>query len=244
MTAGEADQQARIPTLRDLTEKKAAELAQTISLYKAGKQDAAKAMVLSGCRPALSMNSIQQLISQMINSEVSLEASRATRYKASIRNSIASIYLSSLIAIIGLILLAYYIIRQIELRESDSALDIRVREEWFRVTLTSIGHAVIATDPKGNVTFLNPVAEKLTGTTLDNAKGRLIQDVFPIYNEHTLKEAENPVSKVLSLGRVVGLANHTVLRNIEGILIPIEDSAAPILGMTKSCWVWFWYFAT
>jgi PAS domain S-box-containing protein len=114
-----------------------------------------------------------------------------------------------------------------DLREKH-ALELRAREEWFRVTLTSIGDAVIATDKHGKVTFLNPVAETLTGTTLEKVKGKDIREVFPIFNEVTNQPVEDPVKKVISLGRVVGLANHTVLQNVNGTLIPIEDSAAPI----------------
>jgi PAS domain S-box-containing protein len=113
------------------------------------------------------------------------------------------------------------------LRELHAA-QIKQREEWFRVTLTSIGDGVIATDERGKVTFVNPVAERLTGTQLSQARGKLIEEVFPIFNELTLQPVENPVGKVLALGHVVGLANHTVLRHRDGSLLPIEDSAAPI----------------
>jgi PAS domain S-box-containing protein len=79
------------------------------------------------------------------------------------------------------------------------------------------------------VTFLNPIAEELIGIQMTHAQRRPIQDVFPIFNESTLARVENPVDKVLELGRVVGLANHTVLQRSDGVMIPIEDSAAPIL---------------
>ena len=102
------------------------------------------------------------------------------------------------------------------------------REEWFRTTLTSLGDAVIATDRRGFVTFLNPVAEHLIGIDMEQARGKAVQDVFPIFNETTHLPVENPVVKVMELGIVVGLANHTVLQRSDGTLTPIEDSAAPI----------------
>jgi PAS domain S-box-containing protein len=139
----------------------------------------------------------------------------------------ACICLASLIAALGLIVLAYYIFRETKLRERH-AQQILEREKWFRVTLTSIGDGVIATDEQGCVTFFNPVAEQLTGIDLGDAKGRSVQEVFPIFNETTHQVVENPVKKVMTLGCVVGLANHTVLRRSDGTLIPIEDSAAPI----------------
>ena len=102
------------------------------------------------------------------------------------------------------------------------------QQEWLRVTLASIGDAVIATDTHGRVTFLNPVAEELTGWTQGGAQGRLLEDVFVILNEQTRQPVENPVEKVLRDGVVVGLGNHTVLIARDGTQRPIDDSAAPI----------------
>ena len=104
------------------------------------------------------------------------------------------------------------------------------QRERLRVTLASIGDAVLTTDTEGRVTFLNSVAESLTGWTHDEAVGRPLEVVFEIINEHTRTPVENPVSKVLRDGRVVGLANHTVLIAKDGTERPIDDSAAPIRG--------------
>ena len=104
------------------------------------------------------------------------------------------------------------------------------QRERLRVTLASIGDAVLTTDTEGKVTFLNSVAESLTGWTHDEAVGRPLEAVFEIINEHTRIPVENPVSKVLRDGRVVGLANHTVLIAKDGTERPIDDSAAPIRG--------------
>lgn len=226
LTADNPREQARIPDLRTLSNKKLAELALTISLYQAGKPDEARAIVLSDVG-LVYMNDIHQIVAQMTQEEDSLDVFRRAGYEQSIRSTIASIYLASGIAAVGLILLGWYILREMDLREKH-AIEIRAREEWFRVTLTSIGDAVIATDKNGKVTFVNPVAEALTGTCLANAAGRQIHEIFPIFNEYTQQVAENPVRKVIALGKVVGLANHTVLQHADGTLIPIEDSAAPI----------------
>lgn len=101
-------------------------------------------------------------------------------------------------------------------------------KERAQVTLHSIGDAVITTDSNGNVEYLNPVAEKLTGWNLDEVKGKPVQEVFHIINEETRGAVTNPVDKVLSEGSIVGLANHTLLINRHGDEIAIEDSAAPI----------------
>lgn len=99
---------------------------------------------------------------------------------------------------------------------------------WFTTTLRSIGDAVIATDDTGLVRFMNPVAEKLTGHLEDEARGLPLEQVFRIFSERARQPVESPVTKVLREGRVVGLANHTVLRHKEGRDIPIDDSGAPI----------------
>jgi PAS domain S-box-containing protein len=163
----------------------------------------------------------------MQTEEAGLEAIRVGSYQRSVRITNACIVLAAAIACVGLILLAYFILKEQKLRERHT-LEIRNREERFRVTLTSIGDAVIATDRDGVVSFFNPVAEELTGIKRADAVGKEIAAVFPIFNEFTGKTAENPVVKVMKEGVVVGLANHTALRHIDGRMTPIEDSAAPI----------------
>jgi PAS domain S-box-containing protein len=110
----------------------------------------------------------------------------------------------------------------------EHAAVVREERERLRVTLHSIGDGVIATDAEGRVTLLNPVAEELTGWTGTRAIGLPLPQVFAIVNEETRLEVENPVSKVLREGTVVGLANHTVLIARDGRERPIDDSAAPI----------------
>ena len=105
---------------------------------------------------------------------------------------------------------------------------LREEREWFQTTLSSIGDAVIATDAEGRVTFINPVAEKVTGWQLREAVGQPLQTIFHIINEQTRAPAENPVVRVLAEGLVVGLANHTILITKGGYEYAIEDSAAPI----------------
>ncbi len=108
----------------------------------------------------------------------------------------------------------------------------REKEKWF-VTLGSIGDAVITTDVRARVEYMNPVAESLTGWPLSEAAGRPVSDVFDIINEITRNPPESPVEKSLRQGTVVGLANHTVLRHRAGIEYAIEDSAAPIRDSTE-----------
>jgi PAS domain S-box-containing protein len=106
--------------------------------------------------------------------------------------------------------------------------DLVREKELLATTLTSIGDAVIVTDDQGKVTFLNHEAERLTGWASDEASGRPLNEIFHIINERTRQPVENPVEKVIRMGGVVGLANHTVLIAKDGREIPIDDSAAPI----------------
>src|SRR4051794_22321281 len=110
--------------------------------------------------------------------------------------------------------------------ESQEAL--HQERERLRVMLTSIGDAVITTDTDGRVTFLNPVAESLTGWSNGDAQGISLDTVFKIVNEETRATVENPATRALREGVVVGLANHTLLISKDGTERPIDDSAAPI----------------
>ena len=105
---------------------------------------------------------------------------------------------------------------------------VAAAEERLQATLVGIGDGVIATDDRGRVTRVNPVAEALTGWTEAEALGRPLGEVFAIQDEHTRQPAENPVPRVLRDGRIVGLANHTLLVTRDGRETPIDDSAAPI----------------
>ena len=112
------------------------------------------------------------------------------------------------------------------------------RRELFRVTLRSIGDAVITTDTRGCITDLNEVAESLTGWSHNDAIGQSLDRVFNIVNEVTRQPVENPATRALREGVVVGLANHTLLIRKDGQECPIDDSAAPIrneFGYVSGC---------
>lgn len=116
-----------------------------------------------------------------------------------------------------------------DITELVAAREALLREkELLATTLASIGDAVIVTDADGRVTFLNEEAERLTKWKSAQAAGHLLPEVFRIESEHTRQPVENPVEKVLRLGGVVGLANHTILIAKDGTETPIDDSAAPI----------------
>lgn len=220
------NQLQRLSELKDLTRQKLTELGSTIALRDAGRQEDARKAVLGGSGRSL-MESIRRVLGEMRSEEQRLEASRANESQLSIRRSILALIFATLIAIIGLAVFAEALRREIRAtdRESARVQEFRVR---YETTLRSIGDAVISTDTSGKIVFLNSVAEAATGYRLDEATGRPVVEVFAIFNEQTGQATENPVDIVLRKGRVVGLANHTVLKRRDGSIIPIRDSAAPI----------------
>jgi len=133
-----------------------------------------------------------------------------------------------------------YILKPFQERELHTTIEIALykhmmerrlkeSEQWLATTLNSIGDAVIATDSQGFVIFMNPVAVALTGWKEEDAAGKPLKWVFHIVNEETGREVEDPATKVLREGVVVGLANHTVLIAKDAKRRPIDDSGAPIL---------------
>ena len=120
--------------------------------------------------------------------------------------------------------------QEISDRES---IQLKLIEEKERaeVTLSSIGDAVISTDIKGIVDFINPAAEQLTGWKSNEAIGQPLEMVFDIVNEATRIKCENPVVRCIRENKIIGLANHTILISRQGVDVAIEDSAAPIRNL-------------
>ena len=108
--------------------------------------------------------------------------------------------------------------------------ETRVFEEKERaqVTLQSIGDGVITTDANGCIDYINPVAADLTGWDVRSARGKPITGILTIINEQTRASVDNPVTRCLQEGRIITLADGSVLINQNGDEIPIQDSVAPI----------------
>jgi PAS domain S-box-containing protein len=137
---------------------------------------------------------------------------------------------ADILRLVGFTLVALLINWLIQARQR--AVATAYQQERFRITLASIGDAVIATDAAGRITLMNPVAEALTGWTAAEASGQDLAAVFRIINEMTRQEVESPAMRVIREGVVVGLANHTLLIARDGAEIPIDDSGAPIHDAT------------
>jgi len=132
-----------------------------------------------------------------------------------------------------------YIVKPFDDKELHTAVEMAIykhkiesklkeRESWLSIILLSIGDAVIVTDTEGNIQFMNDVAHSLTGWRHEEAIGKPLVGIFNIINEKTGKKVEDPVTKVIREGRIIGLANHSVLISKDGTEIPIDDSGAPV----------------
>ena len=143
-------------------------------------------------------------------------------------------YLSRVIGVYAVLVTLFGLLTEFPLllhRERESLARVATEREWFQTTLASIGDAVITTDAQGRVSYLNAVAEELTGWRNQEASGLPVERVFKIVNEQSAQPASNPVEVVLQQGLIAGLTNHTALMTKGGLAVPIEDSAAPISGM-------------
>lgn len=128
-----------------------------------------------------------------------------------------------------ILLTASYLLIKRQLRDAEeSRRALQHSEQNLAITLRSIGDAVLSVDREGHVSGMNPVAERLTGWSMDAARGRPVAEVFNIIDERTRQVADMPVAKVLATGRIHLLANHTTLLARDGTETPIADSAAPI----------------
>ncbi|MEM7531012.1 MAG: response regulator [Chloroflexota bacterium] len=119
---------------------------------------------------------------------------------------------------------------ELALYKHASEQEIVKNEQRLATTLHSIGDAVITTDADGLIEFVNPIAAQLLDYTQDEIKGHPLSEIFIVINEKTGETTSSPIQRVLTEGVVIGLANHTLLVNKNGHRIPIDNSAAPIMG--------------
>jgi PAS domain S-box-containing protein len=186
--------------------------AQTIVRSRQGKQQ---------------MDEIRSLVGEMEGEEQELLVQRNRKSTGAYHFAVTSGFLTALagLAVVG----AFVWLLQRSLTARDKAARLlQEQRQWFQTTLASIGDGVIATDKRGRVTFLNCVAQSLTGWNEEEAKGQPLDAVFHIINENSRQPVENPAHRVFREGTVIGLANHTILFSKHGHEFPIDDSAAPI----------------
>ena len=220
LSVADADARTRFEEIEQLARAKMEELARTISLREAGQSEAALQVVLTD-EGKRTMDRLRQLTEEMQAREGSRYRQYLGRERSARRLSLWGGGTVSILAIALLALLGFIVRR-------DTA-KVRASEEQLATTLRSIGDAVIATDARGLITLMNPVAESVTGWLAADARGASLDAVFRIINEETRNTVESPVAKVLREGGIVGLANHTLLIRRDGSEVAIEDSGAPIL---------------
>jgi PAS domain S-box-containing protein len=236
LTADNPAQQANLASLDDLVPQKLDELKASIAARENEGPDVAARMVPTN-RGKQIMDRIRAVTEAMEAEENRLLSERKTQEERAVR-AVTLTAVSALVFALCLMLSATVLLNVAVRRRGRETADRMAAEAAaaavtesaarLRVTLTSIGDAVIVTDGRGRVTLLNAVAQALTGWTDEEAAGRPSDDVFVIVNEQSRRPAENPVLRVLREGVITGLANHTLLIAKDGRQIPIDDSAAPI----------------
>jgi len=230
LIADNSAQTVRLLRLEQLATERLNVLQRGIGMYQA---DPDKARVLQSSRQNLLsgegkrvMDAVRAQISEMQDSERALLARRESKARISARTALITTAIALSLGLLLVVMAIWLFASNIAMRQRAADV-VHAERERFRTTLTSIGDAVIVTDAQGRITLLNPVARTLTGWGED-AIGRPLEEVFRIVNESTRGAVENPATKVIRRGRVVGLANHTVLIARTGGEVPIDDSGAPI----------------
>ena len=230
LTSDNPSQQKRMQILEPLVEKKMAELQRTIDLRKNEGSAASNKVLLEGSGKRW-MEQIRGVLAEMAGEETNLRAVRTQEMTKALARTASIVVAGNLLS--GLILVLVFVLLSRNLSERKRAQEALAKsEKWFSTTLASVGDAVIATDMNGTVTFMNSVAQSLTGWSQAEATGKSMDLVFDIVNKEARRPVENPVKKVFREGKVVGLADHTLLLSKDGKEFDIEDSAAPILTDT------------
>ncbi len=212
--------------LKALVNLKMEEMQGTVELARAGQKDAAINTVKNGSGREM-MDELRSMFAEL---EMHLDIAREGAHALDVRVTFFRTATFLMIALINLAFLAwaYRRIRREMSLQYVATLETKRQKEILGVTLSSIGDGVIITDTAGQITFLNKVAEELTGWTARQARDQACSTVFHIINETSRKPVESPVDKVLATGAIVGLANHTLLVRKDGSEVSIDDSGAPI----------------
>lgn len=217
---------AQLRELQTRVRDKMSELRHTIDLRRSGGFGAVLPVIEAGAGKE-SMDRIRELFATFRSQEERLieEDRQRSRDATALRTAT---FLGTSVLSLAVLLWAAERIRRALQERSVAAAKLTEERELLSTTLSSIGDCVIVTDASGNITFMNPVAVKVTGWSESEALGKPLREVFHIINEQTRKEVEDPVAKVIRSGMVVGLANHTLLVRKDGTEIPIDDSGAPV----------------
>jgi PAS domain S-box-containing protein len=223
--AGEPEQLALLAELRRLSDERLSELTKSLSLSQSG-DDASALQLMSSDAAKHGMEQIGQLVDRIDSGEYNVLAVGMGDARLDYNNAILGGVLSGIFALALLLLLALVESRERN-REYAAEIDLFAERERFRATLQSIGDGVIVADERGNVEYVNPVGQALTGFG-DDAHGLPIAEVFRIVSEEEHASREQPVTQVLHTGVRATLPRNTLLIHKDGSERPIEDNATPI----------------
>lgn len=220
------EQLNRLDQLQPMIARRLNEVTETIRLRKEGKlPDAVR--IIETDQGRQTMRAIREVVDQLESAERELLAQREVVNEENYRSALRNVFLSMIVGVLSLALGGYLIhgyVRNIE-KSSESVFR---EQNLLKSTLISIGDGVIATNDDGKVSLLNSVAEKLTGWRQEEAVGIPVEQVFRIVDEETRQPIANPALGALREGKIVDLANRTILISKDGTERPIDESAAPI----------------
>ncbi|MCW5889246.1 MAG: CHASE3 domain-containing protein [bacterium] len=216
----------RVDRLGELVRERLRELAENLDIRRQQGLAAVVPHVRSDVGQRV-MNDVRSAVDEMQREEAGLLRERLAAAAAS-RTRLELWLVAAAAFAIGLVGIVLFGLNAATRRRLVAERELADSEERLHVTLRSIGDAVIATDERGHIVFMNPIAEACTGWSEREARGRHLDEVFLIVNEDTRATVESPVAKVLREGTIVGLANHTLLVRRDGTDVPIDDSGAPV----------------
>jgi len=225
------------------------ELARIIDIVGSQGREAAAAEVSAGLGKRI-MDDIRAQLAAFVQIEESTLSAQEEQFQSQMRFLFLSILACSALLLVLTLLFSYLVYREGKNRlkdlvhaetkqlleaqkETSTKLEranasLHASEEKLSVIVHSIGDGLIATDAEGRVTYLNPVAEQLTGWMLADATKRPIDEIFRIVNHETRLPCVVPVVETLAHGTIQGLANHTILIAKDGSECAIADSCAPM----------------
>ena len=220
------DQIARVEKLTQLINEKLVEVDATLLVRDQLGPDEALAIIRTN-RGKDTMDAIRQICDEVRTYAFSLMLAASEELETrSIRSRLDFLLGCGVLA--GLLVLSLGLIHRATDRRENLMAELDNASRQFQVTLASIGDGVITTDRTGLVTFLNPIAEQISGWSSNEAKGNAIESIFPIVDESTGVNIANPARRVLRERAIVEMANHAELVRRDGTHIPVDDSAAPI----------------
>jgi PAS domain S-box-containing protein len=228
LIAGDPEQEALLAEVRRRIGAKLGELALTIELRDRKGFDLTRDVIALGAGQA-EMEALRATVAAMARHETRRLLAGQAAADGTYRATLALAAVAAAAAILALLGFAFLLRRYLRARDAAEAT-IAAQGERLRTTLASIGDGVITTDVEGRVTNLNRVAESLTGWPSAQAEGEPLEVVFVVIDEASRERVENPALRALRDGRVVGLANHSLLIRRDRSETPIDDSAAPIHG--------------